>query len=158
MFRDYGQKIFFLGIKLFFIFQDRKLKLSASVWKGNLTKFQLNQTMNRKWKQQLSEWSEWVEILQGFTKFYFKQMLKVSAFYLENQKSFIPKVCSFSFKKCCHFCWNQNKVSQNDNTFERNEECATVFLKWTDFKRNIFSALVSTLICQDRSKRWRLLS
>ena len=27
----------------------------------------------------------------GFTKFYFKQMLKVSAFYHEKQKSFIPK-------------------------------------------------------------------
>ena len=35
--------------------------------------------------------------------------------------------------KYCHFCWNQNKVSENDNTFERNEDCATVFLKWTDF-------------------------
>ena len=27
----------------------------------------------------------------GFTKFFFKHMLKVSAFYLEKQKSFIPK-------------------------------------------------------------------
>ena len=25
------------------------------------------------------------------------------------------------------------KVSENDNTFERNEDCATVVLKWTDF-------------------------
>ena len=25
------------------------------------------------------------------------------------------------------------KVSENDNTFERNEDCATVILKWTDF-------------------------
>ena len=39
------------------------------------------------------------------------------------------------FHKCCHFCWNQNKVSKNDNTYERNEDCATVFLKWTDFRR-----------------------
>ena len=38
------------------------------------------------------------------------------------------------FQKCCHFRWNQNKVSKNDNTFERNEDCATVFLKWTDFR------------------------
>ena len=37
------------------------------------------------------ELAEWVEILRGFTKFIFKQMLKVSAFYLEKQKSFIPK-------------------------------------------------------------------
>ena len=35
--------------------------------------------------------SDWVEILQGFTKFNFKLNLKVSAFYLEKQKSFIPK-------------------------------------------------------------------
>ena len=35
--------------------------------------------------------SDLVEILRGFTKFCFKQMLKVSAFYLEKQKSFIPK-------------------------------------------------------------------
>ena len=31
------------------------------------------------------------EILWGFTKFFFKQMLKISAFYLEKQNSFIPK-------------------------------------------------------------------
>ena len=45
-----AQKIFFLGIN-FFVFQDRKLKLLASVWKRiswNLTKFQLNQTTDRK--------------------------------------------------------------------------------------------------------------
>ena len=34
--------------------------------------------------------SDWVEILWGFTKLFFKQMLKISAFYLEKQKSFIP--------------------------------------------------------------------
>ena len=32
--------------------------------------------------------SDWVEILQGFTKFNFKLNLKVSAFYLEKQKKF----------------------------------------------------------------------
>ena len=35
--------------------------------------------------------SDWVEILWGFTKFNFKLNLKVSAFYLEKQKSFIPE-------------------------------------------------------------------
>ena len=30
-------------------------------------------------------------ILWGFTKFFSKPMLKVSAFYIEKQKSFIPK-------------------------------------------------------------------
>ena len=37
------------------------------------------------------------------------------------------------FQKCCHFCWLCFDFSKNDNTFERNEDCATVFLKWTDF-------------------------
>ena len=35
--------------------------------------------------------SDWFEILWGFTKFFFKQMLKISAFYLEKQKKIIPK-------------------------------------------------------------------
>ena len=38
------------------------------------------------------------------------------------------------FQKCCHFCWLCFDFSKNDNTFERNEDCATVFLKWTDFR------------------------
>ena len=39
----------------------------------------------------MSEWAEWVEILWGFTKFFFKQILKFSAFFREKQKKFIPK-------------------------------------------------------------------
>ena len=35
--------------------------------------------------------SDWVEILWGFMKFFFQKMLKISDFYLEKQKSFIPK-------------------------------------------------------------------
>ena len=31
------------------------------------------------------------------------------------------------------FCWLCFDFGENDNTFERNEDCATVFLKWTDF-------------------------
>ena len=38
----------------------------------------------------LLEWAEWIEILRGFTKFFFKQILNVSAFYLKKQKIFIP--------------------------------------------------------------------
>jgi hypothetical protein len=30
-------------------------------------------------------------VTENFTKFFFKQMLYISAFYLEKQKSFIPK-------------------------------------------------------------------
>ena len=41
------------------------------------------------------------------------------------------------FQKCCHFCWLCFDFSKNDNTFERNEDCATVFLKWTDFRREM---------------------
>ena len=37
------------------------------------------------------------------------------------------------FQKCCHFRWLCFDFSKNDNTFERNEDCATAFLKWTDF-------------------------
>jgi hypothetical protein len=47
--------------------------------------------------------SDWVEILRGFTKFNFKLNLKVSAFYLGKQKSFIPK------KKILSRCQFQNK-------------------------------------------------
>ena len=39
--------------------------------------------------------SDWVEILWGSMKFFFKQMLKVPAFYLEKQKSLIPKKTFF---------------------------------------------------------------
>ena len=35
--------------------------------------------------------SDWVVTLWGFMKLFFKPILKVSAFYLEKQKSFIPK-------------------------------------------------------------------
>ena len=54
----------------------------------------------------------------------------------------------YFFQKC-HFCWNQNKVSKNDTTFERNEDCATVFLKWTDFNWIIIlSVILGTYECQ----------
>ena len=39
----------------------------------------------------MSEWAEWVEILWGFQEILFQTDAKVSAFYLEKQKSFIPK-------------------------------------------------------------------
>ena len=37
----------------------------------------------------------WVKILWGFMKFFSKVFLKISAFYLEKQKSFIPKKIFF---------------------------------------------------------------
>ena len=39
----------------------------------------------------MSEKAKWVESLWGFTNLNFELNLKVSAFYLEKQKSFIPK-------------------------------------------------------------------
>ena len=51
----------------------------------------------------MSESAERVKILWGFKKFHFKQMLKVSAFYLEKQESFVPK------KSFLSRCQNQNK-------------------------------------------------
>ena len=90
---DNGLILFFLGIKLFFVFQDRKLKLSASVWKKiscNLTKFQLIQiifssffflsVVGLSWNCEVSR--------NSFSNRFWK---KVSAVYLEKQKSFIPK-------------------------------------------------------------------
>ena len=58
--------------------------------------------------------SDWVEILQGFTKFNFKLNLRVSAFYLENKKSFIPK------KKFLGRCQYQNKSALfTDSIFQK---------------------------------------
>ena len=68
IFRDYGLKNIFFRKKNFFVFKDRKLKLSYNCYISDI-----------------------VEILWGFTKFFSKQMLKISVFYLIKQKSFIPK-------------------------------------------------------------------
>ena len=59
LFRDYKLNYIFLGIKLFFVFYNKKLNLLTSFWKRvlwNLTKFQLNHTTDRKffWKFQFS--------------------------------------------------------------------------------------------------------
>ena len=80
-----------------FVFQDRKLKLSASVWKkiGKPYKISTPCAHSDIFFHFFYRLSDWVEILWGFTKFFFKQMLKVSAFYLEKQKSFIPKKIVF---------------------------------------------------------------
>ena len=79
------------------------------------------------------------------------------------------------FQECCHFQYNISWLcfdfSNNDNTFERSEDCATDFLKWMDFsisnpKKYIFKVNCSkiTLVSvswstnfkgsTDRSKGW----
>ena len=78
-----------------FFFQDRKLKLSACLcsWiSWNLTQFQLIQIIQTMVIFIFFYWlSDWVEILWRFMKFFFKQILKVSAICLDKQKSFNPK-------------------------------------------------------------------
>ena len=45
------------------------------------------------------------------------------------------------FKKCCHFRWLCFDLYRKYHNFERNEICATVFLKWTDFRlMKVFTA------------------
>ena len=77
--------------KTFFVFQDRKLKLSASVWKKNCETLQNFNSIGQRIAKMKINVAEWVELLWDFTKYFFKQMLKISTFYLENQKSFFPK-------------------------------------------------------------------
>ena len=69
------------------------LKIFFSIYlKNNFMKpHKISTQSDNHGNKKLSEWAEWVEILWGFTKFFFQQLLKISAFYLEKQKSFIPK-------------------------------------------------------------------
>ena len=88
LFREYGLHYIYLGIKLF-VFQDRKLKLSASVWK-KIRETSQNFNSISSFRQLLFSfflsvvWLSWNFV--RFHNFFFKQMLKVSAFYLEKQK------------------------------------------------------------------------
>ena len=80
--------IFFKELKKF-VCQDRKLKFSTSVWfriSWNLAKFQLIWTnIQTIFFYGEQKFSEWAQILLGFTKWYIKEMLKISAFYLDKQ-------------------------------------------------------------------------
>ena len=60
------------------------------------------------------------------------------------QSSFLSKVLSFSLT----LFWFQKK---NDNTFERKEDCATVFLKWRDFKCKLIKLYITYLFIQFQS-------
>ena len=55
------------------------------------------------------------------------------------------------FQKCCHFRWLCFDFSKNDNTFERNEDCASVFLKWTDFRK----LWISLSLTAQRPMEWQ---
>ena len=84
----------FLGM-FFFVFQDRELKLLTSVWKNKFVKphkISTHSAHSDNYYFHFFYWSsDWVEILRCFTKFFFKQALKISVFYLVKQKSFISK-------------------------------------------------------------------
>ena len=87
-------KIFFLGIKLFLFFMIASWDFQHLF---EIEFFETSQNSNSfsLFRQLLFSFfyrfSDWVEILHCFTKFFSNQILKVSAFYLEKQKSFSPK-------------------------------------------------------------------
>ena len=103
MFRDYGPKNISFGNKTF-------LFLKIESW--NIVSWIFSICLKENFMKPHNIWthsahsdnfhfhffkqlSDWVEILWGFTKFFFKQMLKVSAFYLKKQKCFIPIINIF---------------------------------------------------------------
>ena len=71
--------IFFLGIELFF-FKIESWNFQHLFENKIVKPFKISSKSDN----EKSEWVEWVEILWGF--FFFKQILKVSAFYLEKEK------------------------------------------------------------------------
>ena len=99
------KKYFCLGIKLFFVFQDRKLKLSESVWKRisiNLSEFEViqliqaivifNLSIGCLIELKLCELS-----LNSFSNRCWKFLLSI----VENKKSFIPS--QKYFLSCCQY-------------------------------------------------------
>ena len=93
MFRDYGQKYFFMNKT--FCFSRQKAETFSICLKMNFVKLHKVSTYSAHSDNcylHFFFWLfDWVEILWGFTKLTFKQILKVSASYLEKQKSFTPK-------------------------------------------------------------------
>ena len=86
--------------------QDRQLKFSASVWKRILTHSAHSDNFCFYFLYPLSDW---FELLWASTKFFFKQMRKISAVYLEKQKSFIPKKI-FSKPRVNRFQYQNNQL------------------------------------------------
>ena len=54
-----------------------------------------------------------------------------------------PVTQSSFLSKALSFCWLCFDFTENDNTFERNEDRVTGFLKWTNFRCYLF---LSTLV------------
>ena len=87
-----AKKIFFFRNKTFLFFKIEswnfqvQFEIKFRETSQNLNKFSLFRQLLFSFFYRMSDW---VKILWGFTKFFFKQMLKISAFYLVKQKSFI---------------------------------------------------------------------
>ena len=90
LFRDCSLNYIFLGKKTFLFFKIESWNF-PHLFEKEFRETSQNFNSFSLFRQLLFSFFISVEILWGFTKFYFKQMLKVSAFYLEKQKSFIPK-------------------------------------------------------------------
>ena len=100
----------------FFLVQQVLIILMGRVNRNHKTTL-MNEAIFNWWLQNYLDFINKMEILKSI---HFKKTV--------GQSSFLSKVMSFSL--CFEF-------SKNDNTFERNEDCTNVFLKWTDFRRNI---------------------
>ena len=94
----YGLRNIFLGIKLF-CFSRLKAEIFSICLKLNFMKPHKISThspySDNCYFHFFYGLSDWVKTLWGLMKFFFKRILKVSAFYLEKQKSFIPKKMFF---------------------------------------------------------------
>ena len=92
---QYGLKDIFLGIPISFSFSRWNAETFSICLKLNFVKPHKISTHSAYSDNCCFHFfyglSDWVETLRGLTKFFFRPILKVSAFYLEKRKSFIPK-------------------------------------------------------------------
>jgi hypothetical protein len=95
LFRDYSLNCIFSGVELFCFSRQKTETFSICLEKNFVKPHKISSHSaysDNFYFHFFYPFYDWVEILWGFTKFIFKQMLKISAFYLEKQKSFIPKI------------------------------------------------------------------
>ena len=93
LFRDYGLDHFFFRNKTFLFFKIESWNFKH-LFEKEFRETSQNFNSIRQPIEKLEikfYWMSWMSWSWGFTKLSFKQMLKVSAFYLEKQKSFVPK-------------------------------------------------------------------
>ena len=112
--------------------------------------------------------SDWVEIVWGFTRFFFKQMLVISAFYLEKQKKFYSlkklsqewtrfNIKTTSFAYWPNFQWRfwllrKQEVTHNVSTYNTNVRKTSVvmeFWRQESTENNIFLLKSTFFISSD---------